>query len=108
MPRLVKEGKEPARHRPPATTLEDREDRLIARAVDLAEQKLMDGTASPQMILHYLRLGSTKERLEKEKLEKENELLKAKTKALESAAKTEELYAEAITAMKAYAYGLEE
>lgn len=49
----------------PATTPEARENQLIARAVDLAEKQLMEGTASTQVIVHYLRLGSTKERIEK-------------------------------------------
>lgn len=62
----------------------------------------MEGTASSQVITHYLKLGSTKERLEKEKLEKENELLKAKTEALQSTKKMEELYGEAIKAMQMY------
>ena len=70
--------------------------------VNLAEEKLRDGTASNQLIVHYLKLGSTKERLEKEKLEQENALLKAKTEALESAKKSEELYAQAIAAITRY------
>lgn len=86
----------------PALDPEARENQLISLATNLAEQKLMDGTASNQLIVHYLKLGSTKERLEKEKLEKENELLKAKTEALESAKKSEELYAEAIKAITRY------
>ena len=86
----------------PALDPEARENQLISLAVNLAEEKLRDGTASNQLIVHYLKLGSTKERLEKEKLEKENELLKAKTEALESAKKSEELYAEAIKAITRY------
>lgn len=86
----------------PALDPELRENQLIAQAVNLAEEKLRDGTASNQLIIHYLKLGSTKERLEKEKLEKENELLRAKTEALESAKRSEELYAEAIKAITRY------
>lgn len=86
----------------PALDPESRENQLISLAVNLAEEKLRDGTASNQLIVHYLKLGSTKERLEKEKLEKENELLKAKTEALESAKKSEELYAEVIKAITRY------
>lgn len=86
----------------PALDPESRENQLISLAVNLAEEKLRDGTASNQLIVHYLKLGSTKERLEKEKLEKENELLKAKTEALESAKRSEELYAEAIKAITRY------
>ena len=87
---------------PPALTVEGREDQLISLAISLAEKKLRDGTATNQMILHYLKLGSTKERLEKEKLERENELLVAKVQAIESASRIEELYAGAIRAMKEY------
>lgn len=92
----------------PALDPEARENQLIAQAVNLAEEKLRDGTASNQLIIHYLKLGSTKERLEKEKLEKENELLKAKTEALESAKRSEELYAEAIRAITRYSGNYEE
>ena len=63
---------------------------------------MQEGTASSQVITHYLKLGSTKERLEKEKLERENELLRAKTEALESAKHVEELYANALEAMRSY------
>lgn len=87
---------------PPALDPESRENQMISLAVNLAEQKLRDGTASNQLIVHYLKLGSPKERLEKEKLKHENELLKAKTEALESAKRSEELYAEAIKAIAHY------
>lgn len=86
----------------PALDPESRENQNINLAVNLAEQKLRDGTASNSLIVHYLKLGSTKERLEKEKLERENELLKAKTEALESSKHTEELYAKAIQAITRY------
>lgn len=88
--------------RPPARTPEARENQLIDAAVALAEKQLSDGTASAQVITHYLKLGSTKERLEKEKLTRENELLQAKTEALQSAKRIEELYANALNAMRAY------
>ena len=86
----------------PALTPESRENQLISLAVDLAEQQLRDGTASSQVITHYLKLGSTRERLEKEKLEEENKLLKAKTEQLQSMKRMEELYADAIKAMQKY------
>lgn len=90
----------------PALTPESRENQLIALAIDRAEEQLRDGTASSQVITHFLKLGSTKERLEKEKLEEENKLLRAKTEAIQSAKRVEELYAEAINAMRVYAgYG---
>lgn len=86
----------------PALTPEARENQMIALAVDCAEQQLRDGTASSQVIVHYLKLGSSKERLEKEKLEKENGLLTAKIEAMQSAKASEELYAKAIEAMRRY------
>ena len=90
------------RRRRPGLTPEARENQLISLAVDLAEKQLMEGTASSQVITHYLKLGSTKERLEKEKLEEENKLLRARTEALQSAKKSEELFEEAIKAMRSY------
>lgn len=86
----------------PALTPEARENQLIYLATELAEQQLKDGTASSQVITHYLKLGSTKERIEKEILEKQKELISAKTEALQSTKKIEELYANAITAMRQY------
>lgn len=90
------------RKRAKAKTPEARENQLVQAAVDLAEQQLLDGTASPSVITHYLRLGSTKNQLEKEKLERENELLKAKTEAIYNAQRIEELYNNAIQAMRVY------
>ena len=93
----------------PALTPEARENQLISLAVDLVEQRLLDGTASSQETTHFLKLGSTKARLEKEKLEEENKLLRAKTENLESQKRVEELYSEALKAMRDYAgYGSEE
>lgn len=86
----------------PALTPEARENQLISLAVDLAEKQLLEGTASSQVITHYLKLGSTKEKIEKEILEKQKELISAKTQSLKSAARVEELYAEAINAMRRY------
>ena len=86
----------------PALTPEARENQLIYLATELAEQQLRDGTASSQVITHYLKLGSTKERIEKEILEKQKELITAKTEALQSAKRIEELYTDAIAAMRRY------
>lgn len=86
----------------PALTPEARENQLIFLATELAEQQLRDGTASSQVITHYLKLGSSKERIEKEILEKQKDLITAKTEALQSAKRIEELYANAISAMKSY------
>ena len=86
----------------PALTPESRENQLISLAVDLAEKQLQEGTASSQVITHYLKLGSTKERIEKEILEKQKELISAKTEAIKSAKRIEELYSDAIKAMRSY------
>lgn len=88
---------------PPATTPEGREDQLIAKAVDLAERQLEDGTASAQVLTHYLKLGSSRERLEQERLEQEVGLLKVRAEAMESAKRVEELYGMALNAMRSYA-----
>jgi len=94
--------KQPKKKRAPGRTVESRENQLISKAVDLAEKQLTEGNASAQVITHYLKLGSTKERLEKEKLANENKLLQAKTDALKSMKKVEELYSEALEAMRSY------
>ena len=86
----------------PALTPEARENQMIALAVDLVEQRLLDGTASSQETTHFLKLGSMKNRLEMGKVQGENRLLKARTEALQSAKRVEELYSEAIKAMRRY------
>ena len=86
----------------PALSPEARENQLIALAVDLAEKQLIEGTASSQVITHYLKLGTTKEKIEREIMEKQKELLEAKAENLRSAKKVEELYINALNAMKNY------
>lgn len=88
--------------RKPATTPEARENQLVSDAIDLAERQIRDGTASSQVLTHFLKLGSTRERLEQQRLEHENELTRVKIEAMESAKRVEELYAEALTAMRSY------
>ena len=86
----------------PALTPEARENQLVSLSVDAAEKALINGTASSQVIVHFLRLGSIKTQLENEKLKNENELLKAKTEALESMKSMESIYKEALEAMRDY------
>ena len=86
----------------PARSPEARENQMISLAIDLAEKQLMEGTASSQVITHFLKLGSTKERIEKEILEKQKELIAAKTESLQSAKRMEEMYAEAMSAIRDY------
>ena len=86
----------------PSTTVESQENKMISYAVDLAQKQLRDGSASAQVISHYLKLGSTREQLEQERLARENELLQAKVEALASAKNVEELYETALNAMRSY------
>ena len=86
----------------PALTPEAREKQMMSLAMDCAEQQLRDGTASSQVICHFLKLASSKEKLEKERLEEENKLLRAKAEALKSAETSEELYRNAIKAFSLY------
>lgn len=87
--------------RPPLSQ-EARESLMISLAIDLAEKQLREGTASSQVITHYLKLGTEKEKLERERIALENELTKAKTEAVESSKHFEELVEQAITAMQVY------
>lgn len=89
--------------RRPAKTPEARENQLIALAVDLAEKQIKEGTVSSQVLTHYLKLGSSREKLEQEKIRNENHLLAAKAEAMASAKRVEELYGKALNAMRSYA-----
>jgi len=86
----------------PGTTIEGVENELIAMSIDLARKQLSEGTASSQVITHFLQQGTVRARLEKERLVLENELVKAKTEALKSEVKTEQLFIDAIAAMRTY------
>lgn len=92
---------EPVKSRP-ALTPEARENQLISLATDLAEKQLREGTASSQVITHYLKLGSPNSKLEREKLRLETELVKAKTEAIQSQQHAEELFKNAIEAFSIY------
>lgn len=89
--------------RQPAVTEEGRENQLVSLAIDLAEKQLEAGTASSQVITHYLKLGSTREQLEQERLKRENLLLDSKVQMMASAQRIEELYEKALNAMRSYA-----
>lgn len=92
----------PSRKTRAALTPEARENQLIARAIDLAEKQLMEGTASSQVITHFLKLGSTKAQIEKRLLEKQCDLAAAKADSLKSQEHIEELCQKAVSAMKSY------
>lgn len=85
-----------------AETPEARESQLISLVFDLAERKIRDGTASSQVMTHFLKLGTIHAELEKEKLVHENELLRAKTEAIKSQQRMDEMYANALAAMRSY------
>ena len=87
----------------PALSAEARENQLIDLAYSAAEKQLMDGTASSQVITHFLKLATEKSKLELEKLRNENELTRAKTESIQSDKKVEQMYEEAIRAMRTYA-----
>ena len=86
----------------PALSPEARENQMISLAMDLAEEQLRNGTASSQLITEFVKRGSTKARLEKEILEEQKELMAAKTESLQSAKRIEELYENALNAMRSY------
>ena len=88
--------------RRPATSPEGRENQVVNLAMDLAEKQMREGTASSQVITHFLKLASPRERLEREKLAAENEVLRAKVEQLASAKNVEELYSAALNAMRQY------
>lgn len=88
---------------PPAESFEARENQLIALAMDRAEKQIRSGKVSSQVLTHFLRLGTEKASLENEKIKNENEMLKAKVEALRSQQRSEELYQQALNAMRSYA-----
>ena len=91
------------KRRPPARTAEGRELEMTSLAMDLAEEQLRNGTATSQVITHFLKLGTIKEQHELQKVQLENELLKTKKAAMESAQNVEAMYEEAIKAFRGYA-----
>lgn len=103
MPRAKME-KSSARAHAPARTREGREAQMIALAENLAEKQLREGTASSQVIAHYLKLGTTRERLEQERLKNENDLTRAKADSIRAAQKNDSIYEDALNAFRSYAY----
>lgn len=87
----------------PAITPEAKENQMISLAMDLAEKRLRNGTASSQEITYFLKLGSIRSQTELEKIKLENEMIKAKTSVLNSSENSEKLYSEAIKSFQTYA-----
>ena len=105
MPRAKKSTtSQSQRKRRPAITPEERENQMISYAMDLVEQRLLDGTASSQETTHFLKLAAQKEKsqLEKEKLSNENKLLQAKTEDLQRQKSSEEFYGQVLAAIRNY------
>ena len=102
MAKLKATNSNPAPKLRPALNPETRESQMAALAMDLVEQRLRDGTASSQETTHFLKLVSSKAKLEQERLKLENELVAAKTKALGDAKEIKVLYEEALKAMRRY------
>lgn len=86
----------------PSMTVDGREQQLISLAVNLAEQQLRDGTASPSIINHYLKMASTRESIEREMLKKQSKLIDAKVQSIVEGKEQEQLAKAAIEAMKNY------
>lgn len=101
-----KPAEDSRRPRRPATSPEARENELVSLAHDLAEKQIRQGDASSQVITHFLKLGSSRERLEQQRIEHENAMMQAKMEAMESQARMEETYVNALKAMQSYT-GLE-
>jgi len=97
-----KPGESNPPRRPPAATPEARENQLINLSYDLAERQILEGTASAQVVTHFLKLGSTRERLEQIKIARETKLMDAKIESMASMARVEELYKDAMDAMRNY------
>ena len=94
-----------ARQIRPALTPEARQNQLIALATDLVEKRLIEGTASSQETTHFLKLATQEAKLKVKILEKQEELISAKTESIKSSQRTEELYRDAIIAMRKYSGG---
>lgn len=95
-------GKKEERDLRPATTIEGRENQLVSMAMDLAEQRIRNGTATSQELSHFLKLGSTREKLEQERLRQENLLTEAKIRSQANDADTKELLERAMAAFSTY------
>lgn len=87
---------------PPARTIEGRNDQLIAAAFDLVERRLHDGSASAQETVHFLRMGTINQRLQEEKVRRENLVLEARVEELKNRSSGEELMTRALAAFRGY------
>lgn len=102
MAKYQKSNSEHSKKPRPATTPEGRESQMVSLAMELAEKRLRAGTASAQEVTHFLKLGSLNNRVEREILEKQKELITAKTEAIKREKSTDEMYADVIAALRSY------
>lgn len=102
MPRRQSSGEPRNTRRPPAKSPDEVERRLVSMAVEEAEKQLREGRASAQLITALIKTGSEREKYERKRLELDNELLRVKIEAQESSKRMEELYKDAINAMRIY------
>lgn len=98
----INESENKSARRRPATTPEERENQLIEAATDLAEKQLRDGSASAQVVTHFLKLGSSREKLEQERIRNENDLLVTKREVLDAQQQMGTLIEDALAAMRKY------
>lgn len=92
----------PARRRSPAKTPEEREGVLISKSLNLIEKQIDDGTASSQVLSLYAKLGSSRERLEQERLVADNAVLRKKLEGMEAAIDVKNLMEDALNAFRGY------
>lgn len=105
MAKYARSNQEVQKKLPPALTQEGSENQMASLALALAEKRFRNGTASAQEIVYFAKEGSRTAKTEREILEKQKELLAAKTESILAARRVDELYAEAIAAMKCYSGG---
>ncbi len=86
----------------PARTPQTKENQMISLAFDLAEKKLRNGSASSQLITHFLKLATVKEQLENDRLRADLDLARAKIKYMESQETSQEMYEKALRAFCDY------
>jgi hypothetical protein len=102
--RKTESDDEPRRRRPP-TTPEEQENRLVSLAFEAIERRIQDGSASAQELVHFAKLGSTREKLERQKIEYEIKLAEVKAESYATQGRIEELYVKAVDAMQSYSTG---
>lgn len=103
---MAKKKSEVEKLRPaPSSDPKSREQQLVNQAMNLAEKQLLDGTAAPSVINHFLKIGSTREFIERDILEKQAQLIEAKASTIAKDREAGEVAKAAIEAMRNYGAG---